>query len=80
MKASQKMTLRLKNMLKQDKEKISQPLLSLIRSDVFQIISNYLDLTLEDVKICYFIDADGKYQIELKLSPKRVKKANFLSI
>ncbi|NCB48675.1 MAG: hypothetical protein EOM55_03550 [Clostridia bacterium] len=80
MKIAQKTSLRLKNMLKQDKEKISLPLLSLMKSDIFQIVSNYFELRLEDMNICYFVDADGKYQIEIKLMSKRVKKANFLSI
>jgi len=79
-KVAQKTSLRLKNMLKQDKEKVSLPLLSLMKSDVFQIVGNYFELRLEDVFVSYFVDVDGNYQIEIKLMSKKVKKANFLSV
>jgi septum formation topological specificity factor MinE len=80
MKTAQKMTLRLKNMLKHDKEKVSQPLLNMLKSDIFQIVNNYFELRLEDMDISYFVDADGNYQFEIKLSSKRIKKANFLTV
>ncbi len=80
MKVAQKTSLRLRSMLKHDKEKISLPLLSLMKSDIFQIVGNYFELRLEDMNISYYVDDDGKYQIEIKLMSKRVKKANFLSL
>lgn len=67
-------------MLKQDKETISKPLLQLIKSDIYQIVTNYFDLTLDDINISYEVDAVGKYKIDISLLSKRVKKANFLRI
>ena len=77
MKLAQKSLLRIKDILKQDKEKISEPLLVQIKSDVFDTLKCYLDIVLQDVNVSYFVNDSGKYQFDISLSSSRVKKINF---
>lgn len=77
MKLAQKSLLRIKDILKQDKEKISEPLLVQIKSDVFDTLKCYFDIVLQDVNVSYFINENGKYQFDISLTSNRVKKINF---
>ena len=77
MKLAQKSLLRIKDILKQDKEKISQPLLVQIKSDIFDTLKCYFDIVLQDINLNYFINQQGKYQVDISLTSNRVKKINF---
>lgn len=77
MKLAQKSLLRIKDILKQDKEKISEPLLVQIKSDLFDALKCYFDIVLQDINVSYFVNQFGKYQIDISLTSNRVKKINF---
>ena len=80
MKIAQKSLIRIKNILKKDKEKISQPLLNMIKSDLFNVVKSYLDVNQNDISIRYFINEEGIYEIDLKIKTNRIKKVQFLNI
>ncbi len=80
MKLDKKTMIRIKDILKQDKENISRPLLTLIKSDVYSVFSNYFVTNLEDVEILYFVGEDNKYHFEVRVLSQRLKKMNFLSV
>ena len=54
MKLAQKSLLRIEKMLKFDKERVSQPLLSLLKSDIYSVFDSYFETSLEDICISYF--------------------------
>lgn len=80
MKLDKKTIIRLKDILKQDKENVSRPLLSLIKSDVYSVFSNYFETKLEDVEIIYYVGEDNKYHFDVRVLAQRPKKMNFLSV
>lgn len=80
MKIAQKSLERLKDILKRDKENISQPMLNMIKSDIYNVVNAYLDVKQNDVNIKYFINEDGFYEIDLKIKTKRIKKVQFFNI
>jgi len=80
MKIAQKSLERLKDILKRDKENISQPMLNMIKSDIYNVVNAYLDVKQNDVSIKYFINEDGFYEIDLKIKTKRIKKVQFFNI
>lgn len=77
MKLAQKSLIRIKDILKQDKEKITEPLLVQIKSDVFDTLKCYFDITLQDINVSYHINTSGQYQIDICLTSNRVKKLKF---
>ena len=78
MKLAQKSFNRLREILRIDKEQLSHTHLMQIKSDIFDTMSCYFDLLLQDVKVNYFINEFGKYQLEISLASNRLKKINFL--
>lgn len=77
MKLAQKSLIRIKDILKQDKEKITEPLLVQIKSDVFDTLKCYFDILLQDVNISYQVNKSGQYQVDISITSNRVKKLNF---
>ena len=80
MKIAQKSMLRIKDILKKDKENVSRPLLSLIKSDFFSVMNRYFEVKLEDVFVSYYVGEDNKYHFEIKVTTNRLKKLNFLGV
>ncbi len=80
MKIAQKSMLRIKDILKKDKENVSRPLLSLIKSDIFSVMNRYFEVKLEDVFVSYYVGEDNKYHFEIKVTTNRLKKLNFLGV
>ena len=80
MKSAQKSILRIKDMLKRDKESIPVPLINLIKNDLFNTLNNYLDIYPEDINLSYYVNNDSMYHIEISLESNRIKKVNFLNI
>ena len=80
MKIAQKSMLRIKDILKKDKENVSRPLLSLIKSDFFSVMNRYFEVNLEDVFVSYYVGEDNKYHFEIKVTTNRLKKLNFLGV
>lgn len=77
MKLAQKSLLRIEKMLKFDKERVSQPLLSLLKSDIYGVFDSYFETSLEDISISYFVGSDGKYHFRLDIGAKRMKKPTY---
>lgn len=77
MKLAQKSLLRIEKMLKFDKERVSQPLLSLLKSDIYSVFDSYFETSLEDISISYFVGSDGKYHFRLDIGAKRMKKPTY---
>ena len=80
MKIAQKSLERLKDILKRDKEKLSQPLLNMIKSDLYNVVSSYLDVNQNNINIKYFINEDGFYEIDVKIKTNRVKKVQVFNV
>lgn len=77
MKIAQKSLLRIEKMLKYDKERVSQPLLNLLKSDIFSVFDSYFEMSLEDISISYFVGEDGKYHFKLDVGAKRMKRPTY---
>ena len=80
MKIAQKSLERLKDILKRDKENLSQPLLNMIKSDFFNVVNSYLDVNQNNINIKYFINEDGFYEIDIKVKTNRIKKVKVFNI
>lgn len=80
MKIAQKTLLRMKTILKNDKEKISLPLINMIKTDVFTIINNYFEVCPEDITLTQMVNEEGFYDFDIKIKASRIKKINFLNI
>ena len=80
MKIAQKTLMRMKSILKNDKEKISLPLLNMIKTDVYAIINNYFEVCPEDINLVQSVNDDGFYDFDIKIKASRIKKVNFLNI
>lgn len=78
MKLAQKSYNRLKEILKLDKQQLSQTHLMQIKSDVYDALKNYFDITLQDVEIDYFLNDVNKYQINITASCSKVKKSRII--
>lgn len=79
MRLEQKSINRIKSMLKQDKEKLSLPLLNMIKSDVFALLHAYFDLHPQDIDLRYFVNEDGFYDLNIGVKCGRIKKINFFN-
>ena len=79
MKIAQKSILRIKDMLKKDKENIPEPLINLIKNDLFAVFKNYLDICSEDLNLKYYVDEDNMYTFEVLLKTNRIKKVKFFN-
>ncbi len=77
MKIAQKSLLRIEKMLKYDKERVSQPLLNLLKSDIFSVFDSYFEMSLEDISISYFVGEDGKYHFNLDVGARRMKRPTY---
>ena len=77
MKLAQKTYDRVKNILKHDKDKISEPFLKEVKSEIFMVLNQFFDICLEDVKVNYFLNNDNLYELNVNLKSKNVKKVNF---
>lgn len=76
MKLAQKSLIRMKSILKQDKEQLSQPFLNMIKNDIANIINSYLDFK-DNITIKYIVDEDGFYNFQINIKANRLKKVNF---
>lgn len=78
MKIVSKMENRIENMLKKDKEDVSSTFLTLLKSEIYSVMSNYCLLFLSDVKIGCFVDKDGIYHFKFEVLTNRFKSKSIL--
>jgi septum formation topological specificity factor MinE len=68
---------RLKNLLKQDKVNTPDSLTDVLRSDLYAVLRNYMEIRSEDLKV--IIDADDKgYVIIISARTNRFKQIGML--
>jgi septum formation topological specificity factor MinE len=68
---------RLKNLLKQDKVNTPDSLTDVLRSDLYGVLRNYMEIRSEDLKV--IIDADDKgYVIIVSARTNRFKQIGML--
>ena len=79
MKLAEKSENRLKSIIKKDKGNLPVALISLIKSEVYDVINSYFFTDIEDVKVKYFVDENGKYIINIEALCSNIKKMNYLS-
>lgn len=79
MRFEQKSINRIKNILKQDKERLPAPMLNMIKSDVYFALNGYFNIAPEDIDLRYFIDNEGFYALNIGIRCGRIKKINFLN-
>lgn len=79
MKLAQKTYDRVKNILKQDKDKISEPFLKEIKSEIFLTLNQFFDVCLDDVKINYILNDNNLYELNINLKSANIKKTNFFN-
>ena len=77
MKLAQKTYDRVKNILKHDKDKISEPFLKEIKSELFLTLNQFLDIKLDNIKIDYFLNNNNMYELNINLTSTNIKKTNF---
>ena len=75
MKLAQKSYNRLKEILKLDKEQLSQTHLMQIKSDIYDELKNYFEITLQDINLEYYLNDLNNYQINISASCSKVKKS-----
>ncbi len=77
MKTLNKSLDRLSQMLKADKQNLSDSFLQQIKSDVFEVLNKYFCISIEDVKLDYLITNLSEYNILINLKSKRIKNMMF---
>lgn len=79
MKLAQKSLIRMKSILKQDKEQISKPFLNMIKNDILNILDSYIECKNEDIIVKYFIDENCLYNFQINIKANRLKKVKFFN-
>lgn len=69
---------RLKQMLINDKKENPNKLVGIIKSEIFYILKNYMDIKSDDIIFDIGIDNNGKYLLSLSAEVSRIYVANYL--
>lgn len=69
---------RLKNMLINDKKDNPNKIVGLLKSEIFYVLKNYMDIDQDDIYFDIGIDNDGSYQLSFNAEVKRIYIANYL--
>lgn len=69
---------RIKQMLINDKKNNPNKIISLLRSEIFYILQNYMDIKIDDVQLDIGIDNNGKYLLNLNVETSRIYITNYL--
>ena len=69
---------RIKQMLINDRKENPNKIISLLKSEVFYIFKDYMDIKMEDINLDIGIDNNGKYVINLNVETGRIFLANYL--
>ncbi|MBQ3047516.1 MAG: cell division topological specificity factor MinE [Clostridia bacterium] len=74
MKLAQKSFNRIKEILKNDKQELSSSSLLQIKSDIYDVLKNYFEITINDINVNYRLTEQNKYNFEVSLISDRIKK------
>ena len=77
MKTLNKSIDRLSQMLKADKQNLSESFLQQVKSDVFEVLNKYFSISTEDVKLNYVVTNLPEYSVSINFSTKRIKNMMF---
>ena len=70
---------RLKNMLINDKKDNPNKIAGLIKSEIYYVLKNYMDIKMEDIDFDIGIDNNGRYLLSLNAEVVRIYVANYLT-
>ena len=77
MKTIEKSISRISEMLKRDKENLSDSFLQQIKSDAYDVFNKYFFINLTDVRVSYYVDERCNYNITLNAQANRIKNMMF---
>lgn len=63
---------RINNLIKADKKENPEKLARLIKSEIVYLLKNYMEINMDDVKLDFGIDNDGRYLLNVICSAKRL--------
>ena len=69
---------RIKQMLINDKKENPNKIIGLLKSEMFYILKNYMDIKIDDIELNIGVDNDGKYVITFNAEVSRIFLANYL--
>lgn len=68
-----KMSKRLDNVIKKDKQINPEHIQDVIKSDFFYLINNYFEVEFDDIDVSINVDEKNKYSISVNSSGDRIK-------
>ena len=69
---------RLKNMLINDKKDNPNKIIGLIKSEIYFVLKNYMDIDQDDICFDMGIDNDGSYRLSFSAEVKRIYVSNHI--
>lgn len=69
---------RLKQILMNDKKDNPNKIAGLIKSEIFFVLKNYMDVKIDDIQFDIGIDNYGKYVVTFNAEVSRIYVANYL--
>lgn len=69
---------RMKQILANDKKENPNKISGLIKSEIFYVLKNYMDINIDDLKFDIGIDNYGKYIINFSVETARLYITNYL--
>ena len=79
MRLAQKTYYRLKNILKQDKDRITEPFLKEVKSELFFTLNQFFDIKLDDISLNYCLNDKNMYEVDINLISNDIKKINYFN-
>jgi len=70
---------RIKQMLINDKKENPNKLIGILKSEIFYILKNYMDIGSDDIVLDIGIDNNGKYLLSINVESVRLYMANYLT-
>ena len=68
-----KIDSRMKNMLITDKHFNSDDLVRVLRCDIYELLSNYMEIGPSDINLDFFVDENGEYVLKINTKSERLK-------
>lgn len=69
---------RLKNVLALDKRENPNKITNVLKSELLNVLRNYMDIRSEDVEFNICVNPQGNYSIQLVADIKRLKVASYI--